>query len=286
MSALATQLRRLSQQAGSKPCMPAATAAVEVQRAALRRLLGLRDRLRPNAGLAVSRDRDLQIDRRINGDEVMPGLYFEQQHCPWPVLPPAAAEGASSTFTDAVGIQPSQLLFFDTETTGLAGGSGTRAFMIGAGDWHAGSFRIRRLTITTLGAEASMLAEFAGWLHPEHVLCSYNGRSYDAPLLATRYRLARMANPLQGMAHLDLLFPTRRRFRGCFENCRLATIERHVLGIVREDDLPGAEAPRAWRSYLSGGSARDLRRVGEHNAQDLRSLAALWVRLVLSGAGS
>lgn len=280
MTALATQLRRLAEQAGGKPNLPPTTATVDVQRAALRRLLGLRDRLLPRVGMAVNRDRDVQMDRRVEGNEVSPGLYFHEQHCAWPLPPSAAVDGVPSIFTDAVGIQPSQLLFFDTETTGLAGGSGTRAFMIGAGDWHAGGFRIRQLTITTLGGEAAMLATFAQWLHSEHVLCSYNGRSYDAPLLATRYRLARMVNPLQGRAHLDLLYPTRRRFRGCFENCRLATIERHALGIVREDDLPGAEAPRAWRSYLAGGSARDLRRVGEHNAQDLRSLAALWVRLV------
>ncbi|MGQ0798966.1 MAG: ribonuclease H-like domain-containing protein [Pseudomarimonas sp.] len=276
MSALAHQLRRLAEQAGSKPCLPPAAAAGEIQRAALRRLLGLRDRHHPSGGMAVNKQFDLQLDRRIEGDEVAPGLYFREQHGPWPVLPAQAIDAMPSTFADAIGIQPSQLLFFDTETTGLAGGSGTRAFMIGAGDWHAGGFRIRQLTITTLGAEASMLAEFARWLRPEHVLCSYNGRSYDAPLLATRYRLARINNPLQYKAHLDLLYPTRRRFRGCFENCRMATIERHALGIVREGDLPGAEAPRAWRSYLAGGSARDLRRVGEHNAQDLRSLAALW----------
>jgi len=263
--------------------MPPATAAVEVQRAALRRLLGLRERLHPRVEMAVDTKRNPQIDRRIEGNEVAPGLYFHEQHFPWPVLPTVAVDGVQTCFADGVGIQPSQLLFFDTETTGLAGGSGTRAFMIGAGDWHTGCFRIRQLTIATLAAEASMLAEFAGWLRPEHVLCSYNGRSYDSPLLAARYRLARLVNPLQGRAHLDLLYPTRRRFRGCFENCRLATIERHALGIVREDDLPGSEAPRAWRGYLCGGSARDLRRVGEHNAQDLRSLAALWGCLVGGG---
>ena len=88
-----------------------------------------------------------------------------------------------------------------------------------------------------------------------------------------------MANPLTGLRHLDLLFPVRRRFRGVWENCRLATIERQWLGIVRDDDLPGSEAPRAWRDYLRGGSARDLRRVLAHNDQDLRSLGALLLRM-------
>ena len=101
-----------------------------------------------------------------------------------------------------------------------------------------------------------------------------------APLLAARYRLARMANPLPACDHVDLLHPVRRRYRGRWENCRLATIERRVLGIVREDDLPGSEAPAAWLRYLRGGSARDLRRVADHNRQDLVSLAGVWGHLV------
>jgi uncharacterized protein YprB with RNaseH-like and TPR domain len=88
-----------------------------------------------------------------------------------------------------------------------------------------------------------------------------------------------MNNPLTGLRHLDLLFPVRRRFRGVWENCRLATVERQWLGVLREDDLPGSEAPRAWLDYLRGGSARNLRRVLAHNDQDLRSLDALLLRL-------
>ena len=92
-------------------------------------------------------------------------------------------------------------------------------------------------------------------------------------------RLARLCNPMAGLRHLDLLFPVRRRFRGVWENCRLATVERQWLGVLREDDLPGSEAPGAWLDYLRGGSARNLRRVIEHNDQDLRSLGALLLRL-------
>src|SRR5690606_1969492 len=93
------------------------------------------------------------------------------------------------------------LLFFDTETTGLAGGTGTRAFMIGAADWHRDprqgpGLRVRQLLMATMSAEATMLDTFASWLRPTTVLSSYNGRCYDAPLLKTRYRLARKAEPL------------------------------------------------------------------------------------------
>jgi uncharacterized protein YprB with RNaseH-like and TPR domain len=116
------------------------------------------------------------------------------------------------------------------------------------------------------------------------VLCSYNGRSYDAPLLKTRYRLARLPEPITALDHVDLLHPTRRRYRGTWENCKLATIERQLLRIVREDDLPGSEAPAAWLTYLRGGSARNLRRVAHHNHQDVVTLALLMQRLVAAEA--
>ena len=128
-----------------------------------------------------------------------------------------------------------------------------------------------------------MLDAFREWVAPDTVLVSYNGKCYDAPLLATRYRLARRANPLAGLAHVDLLYPSRRRWRGVYENCRLATIERQVLRVVREDDLPGAQAPAAWLSYLRGGSAHMLRRVLAHNHQDVVSLSRLLRRI--SGDG-
>jgi uncharacterized protein YprB with RNaseH-like and TPR domain len=130
-----------------------------------------------------------------------------------------------------------------------------------------------------MSAEASMLDCFAGWVDRDTTLVSYNGRCYDAPLLDARYRLARQRTPLAGLRHLDLLFPTRRRYKGRWENCRLATIERHLLGVVREDDLPGSEAPRAWLDWLRGGDARDFRRVLAHNDQDVRSLVGLLLRL-------
>jgi uncharacterized protein YprB with RNaseH-like and TPR domain len=173
-----------------------------------------------------------------------------------------------------------RLLHFDTETTGLAGGTGTRAWMIGAADWFAdGRFRLRQLTITRMGAETDMLRMFATWLRPDTVLVSYNGKCYDSPLLKTRYRLARLSCPLSGLGHLDLLHPVRRHWKGVWENCRLATAERELLGVVREDDLPGSEAPAAWLSFLRGGSAVNLRRVLTHNSQDLKSLAGVLFHL-------
>ena len=296
MTALAQKLARLKQQAGAASATAAHerrkgfsvvstdAAPVAMQTAAaipsapprdarghahaqqvaqLRRLMGLRP-----GGM---RPQTPSRDRTLDGEEIAPGLRRIEMR--QPARPPEGALDLSELRHEPTAA--SRILAFDTETTGLAGGTGTRAFMIGAADWHDGSLRIRQLLITTLGAEAAMLAEFARWLADDTVLLSYNGKSYDRPLLSTRYTLARQPDPLLGRAHIDLLHPARRRWRGVWENCRLATIEHRVLGVVREDDLPGSEAPAAWLSYLRGGSAENLRRVGHHNAQDLRSLTGL-----------
>ncbi|MBB4131873.1 ribonuclease H-like domain-containing protein [Xanthomonas sp. 3075] len=246
--------------------------------AGLRKMIGLRER-------AVSAQTPVRVtstDRHLPGNEIAPGLHLIEAFLPQPI-PQEALSLAFAKRQDAV--NPMDLLFFDTETTGLAGGTGTRAFMIGAADWqvdqaHGSGLRVRQLMMSTMAAESAMLDLFRSWLSPQTVLSSYNGRCYDAPLLKTRYRLARRGDPISALDHVDLLFPTRRRYRGTWENCKLSTIERQLLRVVREDDLPGSEAPAAWLSYLRGGSARNLRRVAEHNHQDVVTLSLLMQRLV------
>lgn len=214
-------------------------------------------------------------DRVLPGKVIAPGLREVTARLPAEPLPPQLR----GEFDRRPDFDPRGVVFFDTETTGLAGGAGTRAFMIGMARWREGMLEIRQLLITRLAAEAAMLAEFAGWIEPSAVLASYNGKSYDAPLLRARYRLARMHDPLAGSAHVDLLYPVRRRYRGRFENCRLVTIERNVLKIIREDDLPGSEAPAAWLTYLHGGPSGNLCRVVAHNRQDVATLARLMLHL-------
>ncbi|WP_255505331.1 ribonuclease H-like domain-containing protein [Alkalisalibacterium limincola] len=239
------------------------------------------------AGVGICRAR--RIDPVLPGIELSPGLHLVERTYAWPA-PPEAIDTtfAGPRWIGPAELAPSQLLHFDTETTGLAGGTGTRAFMIGAGDWLAdGRLRMRQLMITALSAERTMLDVFASWITPETVLVSYNGKSYDAPLLNTRYRLARRRSPLPELLHLDLLHPTRRMYRSVWPNCRLATAEHRLLGVVREDDLPGSEAPGVWLRYLRARTARpdsppdatDLKRVLAHNDQDIRSLAGLTSRL-------
>jgi len=244
----------------------------------LHRLLGLRDR-----GGAGARPRASAQDRHVPGEEIAPGLFLIESFLPQAI--PLQPLSLAFARREGEAVAPQDLMFFDTETTGLAGGTGTRAFMIGAADWRADpargqGLRIRQLLMTTMAAETAMLREFSSWLQPGTVFSSYNGRCYDAPLLKTRYRLARQRCPITPLDHVDLLFPTRRRYRGTWENCRLATIERQLLQIVREDDLPGSEAPAAWLNYLRGGSAVNLRRVAEHNHQDVVTLSLLMLRLV------
>ncbi len=176
---------------------------------------------------------------------------------------------------DSTPVDADRLVYFDTETTGLAGGVGTKAFMIGSAQWSGGALLVRQWYLTAMAGEEAMLRAFCESLPASPIFVSYNGRSYDAPLLKGRYRMHRRLHPFEEARHVDLLYPTRRHYRGRWENCRLQTIERNVLGVVREDDLPGSEAPKAWLDYLRGKSSKNLGRVVLHNRQDLVSLSLL-----------
>ncbi|QDH68783.1 exonuclease [Lysobacter alkalisoli] len=279
MSAAIDRLRILQRQAGTSAptaATPDTTPARTADPASLHRLLRIRER--------KASSQSHSADRTLPGKEIVPGLHLISSHLPLP--PPSTPIPLGFARRDS-SIAPQHLLFFDTETTGLAGGTGTRAFQIGAADWHddplqGPGLRVRQLLMTTMAAEPAMLRAFAGWLAPDTVLCSYNGRCYDAPLLKARYRLARLPDPISPLDHLDLLFPTRRFHKGRWADCRLATVERELLGIVREDDLPGAQAPAAWLSWLRGGPATNLRRVCAHNHQDVVTLARLLLALASS----
>lgn len=274
MSLTLAKLQQLKKQAGGTP--ESRAQAVEINAPARTSIEHLRQLLRLRAAPVV---RVTSEDRSLPGSEIAPGLLLREERLGDEAVP----EWFEGVFDRKDRLPASNLLFFDTETTGLAGGTGTRAFMIGAADWNEGALRIRQLTMATMAAESAMLDVFHSWVAPDSILVSYNGKCYDAPLLATRYRLARRANPLAGLAHVDLLYPSRRHWRGIYENCRLATIERQVLRIVRDDDLPGSEAPAAWLSFLRGSGAHMLRRVLAHNRQDVVSLSRLFRHLSALG---
>jgi uncharacterized protein len=167
------------------------------------------------------------------------------------------------------------LLFIDTETTGLAGGTGTIAFMIGLARIEQDEIRLRQYFLTSFKAEAQMLAHAQRWINCATHLVSFNGKCFDVPLLASRYRLVRMAEPLTHLRHIDLLHPTRAAFAKNWPNCRLQTAEQYLFRFYRDDDLPGYLIPQVWAAYLRYGETRGVRGIVEHNRLDLLSLIAL-----------
>lgn len=166
-------------------------------------------------------------------------------------------------------------LFLDTETTGLAGGTGTVAFLIGLGWFDRGSFIVRQIFARDFAEERAALVHLAEIAAGRRFLVSFNGRTFDVGLLSTRYIMNRLQSPLTDMPHLDLLYPARRLIAHRLENCRLSTIETQVLGLIRSNDVPGAEIPQRYFDWLRRGDARLLRDVFTHNRLDIVSLAAL-----------
>lgn len=170
---------------------------------------------------------------------------------------------------------PEEWAFLDTETTGLAGGTGTCAFLIGVGRITREGFRVRQFFMRDHGEEASQLDALSRHLEPFRVLITYNGRAFDQPLLETRYRLNRARPPFARMEHLDLLFSARRLWKLRFDSCRLVDLETQVLGVEREGDVPGALIPYLYFEYLRTREAARMLPVFHHNQIDILTLACL-----------
>jgi len=170
---------------------------------------------------------------------------------------------------------PMKWAFLDTETTGLAGGTGTYAFLIGVGSIEAAGFRLRQFFMRDYGEEASLLWRLSEHLAQFDVLITYNGKAYDQPLLETRFRMARARHPFDRMEHLDLLFGARRLWKLRLESCRLVDLENQILGVERQGDLPGEMIPYYYFDYLRTRQAFHLVPIFHHNAIDILSLACL-----------
>ncbi len=183
-------------------------------------------------------------------------------------------------------------LFLDTETTGLAGGTGTYAFLIGMAWWDAGGLQVEQFLMRDFSEEHSLLVELASRLAERPVLVTFNGKTFDWPLLENRFRMTRSIRVPELAAHLDLLHPARAVWRLRLGSVRLVELERHVLdaprlGWDREDDVPSSLISQFYFDYLRGRSAAPLAGVVRHNRMDLRGLAALFGKLnSLLGAGA
>ncbi len=170
---------------------------------------------------------------------------------------------------------PTKWAFLDTETTGLATGSGTYAFLVGVGRITADGFRVRQFFMRDFGEEASLMHALDEHLAQFDVLITYNGKTYDQPLLETRFRMMRRKPPFERLAHLDLLFGARRLWKLRLESCRLVELENQVLGVEREGDLPGEMIPYVYFEYLRSRQAVRLVPIFHHNAIDILTLACL-----------
>ncbi len=201
---------------------------------------------------------------------------------------PALMEGSRELMRlpEACGLSDPDWVYIDTETTGLSGGAGNLAFMLGAARYYGpGRLEVRQFVLGSFAAEADMLRSVRDWVGPQAVLVSYNGKCFDLPVLENRLRMHGIGGTFGHRAHLDLMYSVRRAFRKHWPDCRLQTAERRLLDLRRRDDLPGAQAPAAWQSWLRHGRTRALTRVLSHNFQDVVSLALLHRRLSAIYAG-
>lgn len=174
---------------------------------------------------------------------------------------------------------PREVAFLDCETTGLAGGTGTKAFLVGIARFGPDGLRIEQHFLPDYDVEPAFLAGAATALSGARWLVSFNGKSFDLPLLATRLSLHRRWADWLDVPHLDLLHPARRLWRRRLEDCRLTTLEEQVLGCGRAGDVPGWLIPTLYFGFLRTGDFTALEPVFEHNRRDLLSLVALTTRL-------
>jgi tetratricopeptide (TPR) repeat protein len=175
---------------------------------------------------------------------------------------------------------PEQWLFLDTETTGLAGGSGTYAFLVGVAWWEGGGLEMEQFFLREYSEERSLLFALRERIAEHPVVVTFNGKSFDWPLLETRYRMSRKISVPSPRAHIDFLHPARNLWRLRLGSVRLSELERHVLGWDRGADLLSGLIPQIYFDYLRGGPPERLVPVLNHNQMDLRGLAALSSRIL------
>jgi len=190
----------------------------------------------------------------------------------------APLEGVSRATGQALlrEISPEEIGFLDTETTGLSGGTGTYAFLIGVGRFSGAEFVLHQYLLSDPLEEPAQLAALEAFLAPCRAMATFNGKTFDAPLLYTRYTVQGLRPPLKDLAHIDLLHLARRLWRDRLPSRTLPNLEAHILGATRSElDLPGWMIPQIYFDFLQNGDPQPLKQVIYHNAMDVISLAAL-----------
>lgn len=237
----------------------------------------------------------LAIDRRYESD---------RRHGTVPIGECELADGNGLSLLDPSlsAASANRTVFIDLETTGLSGGAGTVAFLVGCGWFDLGAFQVRQFLLTSFAAERALLAAVADFFSDADLIVTYNGKTFDVPVMETRWSFHRLAMPLDGVPHFDMLHPARRLWSGRTLNgtlgsrthfddggCRLSTLERVLFEVSRVGDVPGFEIPTRFFRFLRSGDPRPLEPVLEHNRLDLVSLAAVTARaarLALDGASA
>jgi uncharacterized protein YprB with RNaseH-like and TPR domain len=234
------------------------TAAKEERHARLARLLGAELRSTPHG-------RHIAVTSRFPS----PGVCEVGPRAQRLLAPHSGSEVAD----------PNRWIFLDTETTGLSGGTGTYAFLVGVAWWEEDSFVVEQLFMRDHSEEASLLLDLSQRLAERPVLVTFNGKSFDWPLLETRYRMTRAAVVENPSAHLDLLHPARQLWRFRLKSVALVELERHVLQLDRGPDIPSHTIPGRYFDFLRGGPEEPIVEIFRHNQRDLCGLAALAARI-------
>lgn len=249
------------------------------------RRIEAKSRIRPPAGAPRSLEGllDGAVEENERGRLLVVRRRFpvDHRHGDQSLLAARDAAPRALSLLARAGADPAEarrLLYLDTETTGLAGGTGTYAFLVGVGFFDGDHFEVRQLFMRDLDEEPALLTHLEEIFQRFDGFVTYNGSGFDLPLLETRFVLGRRRFP-GTVFHVDLLGPARRLWSDRLADCRLGTVEQHALRFTRDDDMPGALIPTVYFEYLRRKRPDQLPRVFEHNRHDILSLAALtgWV---------
>ncbi len=282
------RLKRLTGEGGRQPGGDSAKEIISELRSRIDAIMERRDRIgkRPEARYLPS---SAALEEVMTGEEITnefgrffftrtryPGSASHGRHLMRSfVCPDMASVAHLAAHGNLADLSMADGLFLDTETTGLAGGTGTFAFLIGLGWFEGDDFIVCQLFARDFPEEAAMLGFLREIAREKHFLVTFNGRAYDLNLLGTRYILNRLEDPFATMPHVDLLHPSRRLLGHRLVNSRLVTLEACVLGFERTGDVPGFEIPQRYFDWLRRRDARLMEDVFEHNRLDIISMAAL-----------
>jgi len=251
------------------------------------RLTALRPRLdaagsRPESGLPAGAEKLMRLLEGENRSNRMGSHVLVKSRFPQPLAGELDAQAlrlihnsSAETLRD-----PQQWLFLDTETTGLAGGTGTYAFLVGIAWWENDGFAVEQYFMRDYSEEASMLWGLMESFSRRSVLVTFNGKSFDWPLLQTRFQMRRLKMDFSPAVHLDLLHPARRLWRLCCGSVALVQLEKRVLGFNRGSDIPSETIPRRYFDFLRGGQPEEIVEVFQHNRMDLCGLAFLALHML------